>query len=97
MNYSHEQFADADQSRRRCRQPWLELIVQRDEAKPFTVALSGGRFPRAYYKALAKQAVGVAFRNVHFFWGDERVVPQADEESIQARRGAIAASVENSR
>ncbi len=81
MNYSHEQFADADQLAEGVASRWLELIVQRDEAKPFTVALSGGRFPRAYYKALAKQAVGVAFRNVHFFWGDERVVPPADEES----------------
>ena len=81
MNYSHEQFADSGQLAEGVARQWLELMAQRNKSQPFTVALSGGRFPRAYYKALAKQATGESFRNVHFFWGDERLVPPADEES----------------
>ena len=79
MNVAVENFADA--LAESVARQWLALMVGRDEAKPFTVALSGGQFPRHYYKALAKAAAGVSFRNVHFFWGDERVVPPNDEES----------------
>ena len=31
--------------------------------------------------AVAEQAAGVSFESVHFFWGDERVVPPTDDES----------------
>jgi 6-phosphogluconolactonase len=60
---------------------WLKLLAARDLSRPFTVALSGGRFPKQFYRAVAQQAKGVSFQNVHFFWGDERVVPPTDEES----------------
>ncbi len=60
---------------------WLQRLAARDDSKPFTVALSGGRFPKILYKAVAKQAAEASFKNVHFFWGDERMVPPTDEES----------------
>ena len=60
---------------------WLRRLAARDDSKPFTVALSGGRTPRLLYKAVANQAAEASFNNVHFFWGDERVVPPTDEES----------------
>ena len=60
---------------------WLKLLASSDVSRPFTVALSGGRFPKKFYRAVAEQSAGVSFENVHFFWGDERVVPPTDEES----------------
>ena len=60
---------------------WLKSLAARDDSKPFTVALSGGRTPKLLYKAVAKQAAEGSFNNVHFFWGDERMVPPTDEES----------------
>ena len=62
-------------------QQWLQRLAVRDDSQPFTVALSGGRTPKLLYKAVAKQATEASFNNVHFFWGDERVVPPTDEES----------------
>ena len=53
-------------------QQWLQLLAARDDSKPFTVALSGGRTPKLLYKAVAKQMAEVSFNNVHFFWGDEK-------------------------
>ena len=81
MNVTVENFAGADQLAAGVAQLWLELLAGRDESRPFTVALSGGRFPREYYKAVAKTAPVGAFANVHFFWGDERMVPPTDAES----------------
>lgn len=60
---------------------WLELLAKRDVGRPFTVALSGGRTPRLLYDSVAELAQPSAFDNVHFFWGDERVVPPTDDES----------------
>ena len=60
---------------------WLERLAKRDPAKPFTVALSGGRIPKLLYEAVVKQAQPGVFDNVHFFWGDERIVPLTDDES----------------
>ena len=45
------------------------------------MALSGGRIPKALYKAFAGLAAGDSLEGVHFFWGDERVVPPTDSES----------------
>ncbi len=47
----------------------------------FCVALSGGSTPKALYALLATGAVPVPWRNVCFFWGDERQVPPDDPES----------------
>ena len=60
---------------------WLELLAKRDGGRPFTVALSGGRTPRLLYESVVELARPSAFDNVHFFWGDERVVPPMDDES----------------
>ena len=60
---------------------WLERLAKRDAGRPFTVALSGGRIPRLLYESVVTQAGGGAFDKVHFYWGDERVVPPTDDES----------------
>jgi len=74
-------FADKVELARYTAALWLERLAKRDPAKPFTVALSGGRIPRLLYEAVVAQARPGAFDNVHFFWGDERVVSATDDES----------------
>jgi 6-phosphogluconolactonase len=74
-------FSGPDELAEQVAKRWLDLLAERDESRPFTVALSGGRFPKQFYRSVAEQAAGASFQNVHFFWGDERVVPPTDEES----------------
>ena len=74
-------FADKVELARHAAALWLERLAKRDPAKPFTVALSGGRIPRLLYEAVVAKAQPGAFDNVHFFWGDERAVPPTDDES----------------
>jgi len=46
------------------------------------LALSGGSTPQALFKTLAeKYASRINWRNIHFFWADERCVPPGDPES----------------
>ncbi len=44
-----------------------------------TIALSGGRSPRPLFEALARAPF--PWREVHFFWADERAVPPTDAQS----------------
>ncbi len=81
MSYTLLHFNDSESLTEAAAQRWHEALVQRDRRNPFTVALSGGRTPKALYKAFAVRAEGVQLDNVHFFWGDERVVLPADEQS----------------
>ena len=74
-------FADKAALTEHAAAQWLELLAKRDVGRPFTVALSGGRTPRLLYDSVAQLAQPSAFDNVHFFWGDERVVPPTDDES----------------
>ena len=74
-------FADKAALAEHAAEKWLERLVNRDTNRPFTVALSGGRIPKLLYESMARSAGEGAFDNVHFFWGDERVVPPTDDES----------------
>lgn len=65
-----------------------ELVrLAKDAAKRkgrFAVALAGGTTPRAAYQLLATHPVFrelAPWRQMHFFWGDERCVPPAHAES----------------
>lgn len=51
--------------------------------KRFVVAISGGSTPRRLYTLLGSEAYRhqVDWQHVHFFWADERCVPQEDEAS----------------
>lgn len=52
-------------------------------AKPANIALSGGSTPKALFKLLAEAPFSevVQWKNLRFFWGDERIVPPNDPES----------------
>ncbi len=55
----------------------------------FSVALSGGSTPKMMYKELVQNfANQLDWRNVHFFWSDERYVPlsHADSNAGMARK-----------
>src|SRR5262245_10850110 len=51
-----------------------QAVHERGEA---AVALAGGNTPRAVYQALAGENYRklIPWRRLHFFWGDERMVP----------------------
>ncbi len=49
----------------------------------FTIALSGGETPKRLYQHLATDAYRnkIDWSKIHIFWGDERVVPFADDNN----------------
>jgi 6-phosphogluconolactonase len=59
----------------------------------FSVALSGGNSPKKLYELLASSAFRdkVEWSKVHFFFGDERYVPQTDPQSnyLMARKALL--------
>jgi len=61
---------------------WMTDVL-RSRPGPAAVALSGGSTPKLLYQALAAAPFvdQVPWDRVHWFWGDERFVPQSDERS----------------
>lgn len=61
---------------------WMTGIMQALPG-PVAVALSGGSTPKLLYQALAAPPFvdQVPWDRAHWFWGDERFVPQDDERS----------------
>ena len=61
---------------------WMAGVL-RSRPGPTAVALSGGSTPKLLYQALAAAPFvdQVPWDRVHWFWGDERFVPQSDERS----------------
>jgi len=58
------------------------LGVAAGERGAATIALGGGRTPRAFFRRLATtHHDDVPWERVHVFWGDERDVPLGDERS----------------
>lgn len=51
--------------------------------KPCHIALSGGSTPMALYRFILESPVkdGIQWGNLHFWWGDERMVPAESAES----------------
>ena len=49
----------------------------------FTISLAGGSTPKGLYERMARPdfAGNFPWRNTHFFWGDERFVPETDSRS----------------
>ncbi len=64
---------------------WIILYINQTLEKQdrFTIALSGGETPKALYQLLATDAyrTKIDWSKMHFFWGDERVVPFTDESN----------------
>jgi len=77
-------FPSAERLAQAAAEQWLkEIQTANSSAKPYCVALSGGRIARTFFSATADlaKAKNLAFGSVHFFWSDERSVPPTDPES----------------
>ncbi len=61
---------------------WLCALAEASKGD-FAICLSGGSTPRQLYERLATPQIASRFpwSRVHFFWGDERLVPHDDPES----------------
>lgn len=62
----------------------LEIVtlIKKSGDKPFLMALSGGKTPETLFSVLGDHfGNSVSWKNVHFFWVDERCVPPDDPES----------------
>ncbi len=83
-NFELIPFKSADELARTAALAWLdELAATNRAAKSQSVALSGGRIAQKFFAAVTEQAMAraISFRNVDFFWADERCVPPTDAES----------------
>ena len=89
-NYELISFTNPDELAHAAAAAWLhEIKSANDSGKPYCVALSGGRITQKFFTdsvALAKNVTLEAdapslFKNVHFFWADERCVPPTDPDS----------------
>jgi 6-phosphogluconolactonase len=64
---------------------WMTELIRRTlEVKDrFTIALSGGETPKKLYRTLASDRYRgkINWNKLHFFWGDERMIPINDERS----------------
>src|SRR5215469_14915914 len=76
-------FGDDKQLAQTVAQQWLNCLDGSDTAKPFLVALSGGRIARTFFSSVSILGKGkrALFDPVYFFWADERCVPPGDPES----------------
>lgn len=62
----------------------FKSVVEENTAsrKNINIAISGGRTPKALFKILADEhKEKIIWKDVHFFWVDERCVPPEDQES----------------
>lgn len=61
----------------------IDMIKESEKnKKTVTIALSGGSTPEILFSLLGEQySKSVSWKYVHFFWGDERCVPQESPES----------------
>lgn len=78
------QFTDAEALAAAAANAWLdEIDAASGSGKPYCVALSGGRITEKFFLLTAEKARvrKTPFKNVHFFWADERCVPPDDPES----------------
>ena len=60
-----------------------DLKTFSEQCKPVHISLSGGSTPKMLFKLLATEAYATAiqWKNLHFWWGDERCVAPEDAES----------------
>ncbi len=76
-----EEAADPESLARRAAQ-WIGGLAAASQGR-FAICLSGGSTPRRLYQLLAEHPFRsvMPWDRVHWFWGDERLVPWDDKES----------------
>lgn len=75
-------FDNADAIARAAAAAVLEVVASSRRAR-IAVCLSGGSTPKHLYQLLLEppHAAGIPWDRMHWFWGDERFVPLADQRS----------------
>lgn len=60
-----------------------ELLAYSQQNRPVHISLSGGSTPKLWFKTLAQAPYNqqIQWQNLHFWWGDERMVEPTDPES----------------
>ncbi|OOF61562.1 6-phosphogluconolactonase [Rodentibacter sp. Ppn85] len=60
-----------------------ELKTYSEQQRPIHISLSGGSTPKLLFKTLAQPPYNteIHWQNLHFWWGDERMVAAQDPES----------------
>ena len=60
-----------------------EFVIYSQLNHPVHISLSGGSTPKLLFKTLAKApyAEQINWKNLHFWWGDDRMVLPTDSES----------------
>lgn len=60
-----------------------EFKAYSEQNRPVHISLSGGSTPKLLFKTLAQApyATEIQWQNLHFWWGDDRMVPPQDPES----------------
>ena len=72
-------YKDKPEVARHFSEYFVDLVKDKDV---FHVALSGGSTPKVIFDILAEDyGDKIDWSKIHFYWGDERCVPPADEQS----------------
>ncbi|MGC6248740.1 6-phosphogluconolactonase [Bisgaard Taxon 45] len=73
-------FDSAQQAVEKIAQAFLTYSL---EGRPVHISLSGGSTPKLLFKTLAQAPYNteIQWQNLHFWWGDDRMVPPTDPES----------------
>lgn len=60
-----------------------EFVAYSEQNRPVHISLSGGSTPKLLFKTLAQAPFNhkVRWENLHFWWGDDRMVAPSDPES----------------
>lgn len=58
-----------------------ELLAPTSTSEPLYIALSGGSTPTLFFEKMAEFKEPALFKDTHFYWVDERHVPEDDSES----------------
>ncbi len=85
-------FSTPDELAHEVAKLWLKELAQSASAKrPHFVALSGGRITLRLFAEVIRQSftLQLSWRDVHFFWADERCVAPDDPESSYGVARAI--------
>lgn len=83
MNKKHV-FATAEQTCTALAEWIVELSIATVNKKgSFTIALSGGSTPKQLFELLASDGFSsrLSWKNIYFFWSDERCVPYSHEDN----------------
>jgi 6-phosphogluconolactonase len=64
---------------------WMCEVIENTlkDQEYFTLVLAGGSTPKLLFKTLASDKFKdrINWKRIHFFWGDERIVPYADDRN----------------